>query len=61
MIMEVIDRFVINYLPVYLLETSDVIRYRTTSLLDDISDADPKNKKGRNKSQTVSQNLINLK
>lgn len=49
--MKVIDRFVINYLPVYLLETSDVIRYRATSLLDDIGDADPKNKKGRNKSQ----------
>lgn len=47
--MKVIDRFLINYLPVYLLEASDVIRYRTTSLFDDICDADPENKTGRNK------------
>lgn len=36
----IIKRFVMTYLPVYFLEASDVVRYRTTSLLDDISDAD---------------------
>lgn len=39
-IMKLISGFVISYLPVCLLEASDVVRYRTTSLLDDISDAD---------------------
>lgn len=32
----------------YLLEASNVVRYRTSSLLDDISNADLKKKKKKN-------------
>lgn len=39
-IMKLIDKFVISHLPVYLLEACYVVRHRTTSLLDDISDAE---------------------
>lgn len=61
-IKKVTDRFVINYLPVYLLEASDVVRYRTTSLFNDISDADwEKKKKGKNQSYRNGFTSINRK